>query len=160
MLSSVIGLACVAVPSSVQALPTTQNQILQAQNFPQGGNQFPNLNLSDDQKQRLEEINEETKEKIDAVLTSEQRQKLEKKKAQMRNSRGGMQGGSGVPMRPPGEGKNPFAELNLSSDQKEKIQEIAQSSQEKIKSVFTDEQRQQLEQFRQKMPKRSSSRQG
>ncbi|MGH2415345.1 MAG: hypothetical protein ACRDEA_16985 [Microcystaceae cyanobacterium] len=159
MLFPVIGLAFVAVPLGVQALPTIHNQILQAQNFPPspGAAQPPNLNLSDDQKQRLEEINKETKEKIDAVLTSEQRQTLEEKGAQIRNSKGGMQGRSGVPMPPPGEGNDPFAELNLSNDQKQKIQEIAQSSEEKVKSVFTDEQRQQLEQLRQNMPKRSSS---
>ncbi|NJM71454.1 MAG: hypothetical protein HC862_15165 [Scytonema sp. RU_4_4] len=162
MLFPVIGLAFVAIPLGVQALPTLQNQVLQAQNFPNpGAGQPPNLNLSDDQKQRLEEIHKETKEKIDAVLTSEQRQTLEEKAAQMGHSRGRIQGGGpGVPMPPPGEGNDPLAELNLSNDQKEKIQEIAQSSEEKVKSVFTDEQLQQLEQVRQNMPKRPSPKQG
>ncbi|WP_017317203.1 hypothetical protein [Mastigocladopsis repens] len=158
MLSSVIGLAFVAVPLGVQALPSAPNQVLQAQRFPQQGapGQRPNINLSDDQKERLEEINKETREKIDDVLTSEQRQELEEKTAAMRNRRGGTQGGFGGPGAPTqaGGGNDPFAQLNLSDDQKEKIQEIVQSSQEEVKSVLTDEQREQIEQSQQNMPKR------
>ena len=164
MFSLVIGLTLIAVPLSAQALPFPSSPAFHAQNFPQSGppGQPPNINLSDDQKQRLDEIDKQTKEKIDAVLTSEQQQKLQEKVAQMKNRRGGMDGGfggPGMPPMPPPEagGKGPFADLNLSNDQKAKIEEIMQSSHEEVKSVFTDEQRQQLEKFHQNMPKRPPS---
>ncbi|MBW4626310.1 MAG: hypothetical protein KME49_12610 [Brasilonema octagenarum HA4186-MV1] len=164
MFSVVIGLTLIAVPLSAQALPFPSSPAFHAQNFPQSGppGQPPNINLSDDQKQRLDEIDKQTKEKIDALLTSEQRQTLEQKVAQMRNRRGGMDGGfggpgPGIPMPPPEGKKGPFADLNLSNDQKAKIEEIMQSSHEQVKSVFTDEQRQQLDKFHQNMPKRPPS---
>jgi periplasmic protein CpxP/Spy len=159
MFSLVIGLALVAVPLSVKALPIPSGPVFHAQNFAQSGppGQPPNINLSDAQKQRLDEIDKQTKEKFDAILTSEQRQKLEEKVAQMKNRRGGMHGGfggPGIPMPPPEGGNGPFADLNLSNDQKAKIEDIMQSSHEEVKSVFTDEQRQQLDKFHQNMPKR------
>ncbi len=45
-----------------------------------------------------------------------------------------------------------FASLNLSSDQKEKIQEIMESQKEEISNILTDEQKDLLRQRMQQMP--------
>jgi Spy/CpxP family protein refolding chaperone len=65
---------------------------------------FDKLNLTDDQKAKIKEIfkqtRDEMKQKIDAVLTDDQKAQLEKMKADHKGGPGG-HGGGGTPPTPP-----------------------------------------------------------
>lgn len=143
-----------ATPLAVKPAAAAPGKVLLAQSMPQPGQrQLPNLNLTDDQKSQLRQIQEETNQKIEEILTSEQRQKL---KAAMPNRRGGMQdnlGGPNSSSNRQGRPNDIFASLNLSDDQKNQIKQIMESSRDKMNSVLTDDQRQQLQQVQQNAPR-------
>ena len=96
-----------------------------------------NLNLTADQKAQLKQIHESTRSQIDAVLTPEQKAQLAAAKQQRQQGQSG-QKPRGV-----------WASLNLTADQKAKIQAIRQDAKQKMDAVLTADQRQQLEQHRQ-----------
>jgi len=50
---------------------------------------FDKLNLTDAQKEQIKQIQEETRQKIDAVLTADQKAQLEKFKAERHGHEGG-----------------------------------------------------------------------
>jgi Spy/CpxP family protein refolding chaperone len=123
---------------------------------PGGRAPFEQLNLSAEQKQALKQIRENSRRQIDAILTTEQRQKLEAHKAewesrrqemanltpeqrqQRRSQRQGTESGQG-------KGRGPFADLNLDETQRTKIRAIMEESRKQSLAVLTDQQRQQLE---------------
>lgn len=120
------------------------------------------LNLTDAQRQQLQAIRENSRRQIEAVLTAEQRQQLETRRAEMerrreefanltpeqrqqlRRERLEQRGGRGRGSRP-----EPFAELNLTDDQRQQIREIMENARTQSQAVLTEEQRQQLETLRQ-----------
>jgi Spy/CpxP family protein refolding chaperone len=56
------------------------------------------LNLTDDQKKQIADLEKQTKQKLDNILTDEQKQKLKDMRSQFRGGRGpGGQGGQGGP---------------------------------------------------------------
>jgi Spy/CpxP family protein refolding chaperone len=65
------------------------------------------LNLTDDQKKQLESLDKEVKEKLDNILTDEQKTKLKDMRERFRNGRGGGPGGPGGQGRPPGGKQRP-----------------------------------------------------
>ena len=80
--------------------------------------------LTTEQKQdKLRQLRESNRQQMTAVLTPEQQQQMR----QMRRHREGMGGGRG-----------PFARLNLTSDQKSKIQPLVQSQHQQVEAVRMD----------------------
>lgn len=91
----------------------------------------PDLNLTEQQRQQMRQIREETRAQIEAVLTPEQRAKLEAAREQRQNPREVM------------------ASLNLTEQQRAQMRTIREESKRKMDAVLTEQQRQQLEQMRQ-----------
>lgn len=97
-----------------------------------GGRGFAAISgLTDAQKDQLRQIHESTRQQMDAILTSEQRE-------QMRAAREQRQ-------RP---------NINLTEDQKTRMRTIREDAKKRMEAVLTPEQRQQLEQMRQQRPQR------
>lgn len=86
-----------------------------------GEGKFTKLNLTDDQKAQLQKIHESTRQQLDGIFTSEQ-------KEQMKTARQDHQ----------------KPDLNLSEDQKEKINAVRTEAKTQIDAILTPEQRQQL----------------
>ncbi len=143
--------------------PTAPNQRRPMHNF---------LNLTPEQQAQLKQIRESTRSQIDAVLTPEQKAQLQQMHAnrQMKPGRGnGQANGQGWGDRPnggkPGLGINhdadfqrgPFAALNLTADQRTRIQAIMQSSKQQMDAVLTPEQKAKLQQMRQQWQQRRQS---
>jgi periplasmic protein CpxP/Spy len=128
VLPSMAAIALVGTPTLAQAQSTAPNQ--QRQERRQDLRQ--KLNLSEDQKKTMQQIREETKAKIRGVLDQDQLAKFDA--AQQQN---------------PKEKRGVLRSLNLRTDQQEKIRGIMQESREKMRGVLTQEQRDQIEKFRQ-----------
>ncbi|MBW4472364.1 MAG: hypothetical protein KME45_18620 [Stenomitos rutilans HA7619-LM2] len=104
-----------------------------------------NLNLTAEQKAQLKQIRESTRSQIDAVLTPEQKAQIAAAKQQRQ---------AGQPGQRVKKARGVWASLNLSADQKAKIQAIRQDAKQQRDAVLTPEQRQQLEQARQQRQQR------
>lgn len=92
---------------------------------------FSELNLTEAQKSRLEQIREETRAQIRNILTAEQRAAVESAISEGERPREAMRA------------------ANLSQEQREQVRSIHRAARDKMKNVLTAEQRQQLEQMRQ-----------
>jgi Spy/CpxP family protein refolding chaperone len=95
------------------------------------GMKYDQLNLTDAQKAQIQQIKESTRQQMDAIFTSEQKEQMRLAKEQRQRPN-----------------------LNLSEDQKSRLQEVRQSSKSQMEAVLTAEQKQQLEQLRQQWRQR------
>lgn len=142
LLAGAIALTVTAMPFAVQAQMTPSSSLQMAQMM--GGRRrgmkgaWERLNLTDAQKAQMQTIRSNTRDKIAAVLTPEQKAKVEDAK------QGGLE-----QMK-----KKVWADLNLTEQQKTQIRQIRESSKEQMLQVLTPEQRQQLEEMRENMPLR------
>ena len=126
MLSTTLG--SIAIPSIVSAQANSnQNNPTYTQNNREGG--WKKLNLSNEQKQQLKMIRATTAQKVQSVLTEDQRAKLATAKQS-------------------GNHKGVWKSLNITPDQKQQISDINKSAKEQALAVFTPEQRTQLQQMR------------
>ena len=135
ILAAVITVGLSATPMLVQAQDTTT---------PPARGEFKErmaerLNLTQEQKNQLKQIRENTRSQIESVLTEEQRQKLQAAK-----QAGGQQAGGRR-----GKHRDVWASLNLTQEQKDAIKKIRQSAKEQMKNVLTPQQQAQLEQMMQ-----------
>jgi periplasmic protein CpxP/Spy len=131
-LSGAIALMIVASP----IIPVFTNPaVAQSTNEGRGGKKFAQLNLTDEQKAKIKQIREATKQQIDAILTSEQKEQRRIAREQNKKPR-----------------------LNLTDDQKAKIKAIRQDSKAQIEAVLTPEQKQKLEELRQQWRQNNPSR--
>lgn len=142
----------VALPACSQATnsatPLQRNQ-MRPPNF---------LNLTAEQQTRMEQIHQNERSQIDAILTEEQ-------KAQLQRDR---QNHGTPPTRPnpgtPPTGQDrgrpsPFASLNLTAEQRSRIEAVRRTAREQMDAILTPEQRQQLQQHqRQPNPQANQSR--
>lgn len=121
------------------AQPGTQQQRMGRQN---------SLNLTQEQKDQMRQLHQDTRQKIEAVLSSDQ---MAQYKAALESRRGGMQNGRGEmnsSAQRNGSGRqNIFASLNLSQDQQTKIRDIMQASKTRMNSILSDTQRAQMQQM-------------
>jgi Spy/CpxP family protein refolding chaperone len=122
------------------AQPGTQQQRMGRQN---------SLNLTQEQKDQMRQLHQDTRQKIEAVLSSDQ---LAQYKAALESRRGGMQNSTGdrnsASAQRNGNGRqNIFSSLNLSPDQQTKISQIMRASKTRMDSILTDTQRAQLQQM-------------
>ena len=91
-----------------------------------GRGPFEQLNLTDDQKAQIKEIQESAKQQMDAVFTPEQKEQLRTAREQRQRPN-----------------------LSLTEDQKAKLQAIRQDTESQIEAVLTPEQKQKLQELRQ-----------
>lgn len=114
------------------------------------------LNLTADQKNQIKQIHASTRSQIEAILTPDQLAKLQaqqqarQERRQQRMAQG--QGQSPQGQHPHGKRKHqggPFADLNLTANQKAQIKQIMESSKQQFQAVLTPQQQQQLKQFQQ-----------
>jgi periplasmic protein CpxP/Spy len=96
------------------------------------GRHLEGLNLTPEQKTKVQQLQTATKAKMDAVFTPEQRQKLAEIKTQRQT--------------------NKPAAWNLTPDQKAKLRAIRQANMEQMKAILTPEQQAQLRQGGGKKP--------
>jgi protein CpxP len=129
MLVGVIALTLAATPLAVKAQANTSGQSTVAQAQKQG--RWAALNLTQEQKDQMAQIRQQTRSQIDALLTQEQRDKF---KAAMESKQGR---------------RAAMAAMNLSDAQKIQMRAIKESAKSKIDAILTQEQRQQLQQMRQ-----------
>lgn len=150
IVAGAIALTVTATPFLVKAQSTSPagQPGVESPRKHRGQGPWKNLNLTQDQKDQIKQIRTDTQSKIEAVLTDEQRQKLQDAKAH----RGQRQYGQ----RQQGQHQHrgPFASLNLSDDQKTQIKQIMESSKQDIQAVLTPEQQQQIQDFKNAHPRR------
>ncbi|MBD2532955.1 P pilus assembly/Cpx signaling pathway, periplasmic inhibitor/zinc-resistance associated protein [Nostoc flagelliforme FACHB-838] len=146
-----LALTLSATSFAVHAQTASPSPVLLAQTPQRQKGPWKDLNLTDAQKTQIQTIRRDSRAKFEAVLTPEQKVKLEAAKQARQAQR---QAGQG--QRQPGQrrGKGDFADLNLSETQKTQMRQIRESEKQQIQAVFTPEQLQKLEQFRQNAPSR------
>jgi Spy/CpxP family protein refolding chaperone len=148
VLTGAVLIALAATPLAVKAAPITPGQQLLAQAArQQRQGKFANLNLTQEQKDQMRQLRQETQREIESVLTQRQ---LEQYKATMQSRRGRMRSSNGN-LANSGQGqqsgrRNVFDDLNLSSSQKDRIQQIRQQSRDRMRSILTREQQDRLQQ--------------
>lgn len=123
-----VTLACLPVIHSVAQTPSTPTT--------QMGRKWANLNLTEAQREQMQQIREQTKAQIEQILTPEQRATL-----QASQQNGGKKRGA-------------FKDLNLSDAQKQQMRQIKQSSMQRMQAILTPEQRATLQQKKQGMQQR------
>jgi periplasmic protein CpxP/Spy len=130
ILAGAIALSFAATPLIVnaQANPNAPSPGEASQPF----KKMEGLNLTQEQKDKMKEIRENTRTQIQGILTAEQQQQFQAAMQSGQRQRRGQV----------------FASLNLTEEQKTKIREVMQTSKQNMRAVLTPEQQQQLEQFR------------
>jgi hypothetical protein len=106
------------------------------------------LNLNDEQQKQVQSLDDETRQKLETILTADQLQTMKSARPHRGGGRGGS-GGGGPP--PPGMHViPPFAEakLNLTEGQKGQIAGLASDMKVKLGKVLTAEQMKTLEEAR------------
>jgi Spy/CpxP family protein refolding chaperone len=120
-----------------QQLNLTDQQKTQIQGFTQAGRQQAlsikeDATLTPEQKRdKFRQLRASTHQQVVGVLTPEQQQQMK----QLRSQHAGMGRGKGAGM---GRGMGPLARLNLTDDQRAKIQPILQSSRQQAQAVRND----------------------
>jgi periplasmic protein CpxP/Spy len=126
-------LPLIAIVVAVPTFAASNYQRTQSQNIGYTakyltGRHLESLNLTPEQKIKMQQLRDATKAKLDAVFTPEQRQKLTQIKAERQANQ---------PNKAVG---------NLTADQKAKLKAIRQTNMEQIKAILTPEQQAQLRQ--------------
>ncbi|MEH1791128.1 MULTISPECIES: Spy/CpxP family protein refolding chaperone [unclassified Nostoc] len=158
LVAGAIALTLTATSFAVDAQTASPSPLLLAQTPQKERGPWKDLNLTDAQKTQIQTIRRDSRTKFEAVLTPEQKAKLEAAKQahqaerQARKAQG--QTGQGQPGQHHGRKKGNFADLNLSEAQKTQMRQIRESEKQQIQAVLTPEQRQKIEQFRQNAPSR------
>ncbi|MEH2159977.1 MAG: P pilus assembly/Cpx signaling pathway, periplasmic inhibitor/zinc-resistance associated protein [Nostoc sp.] len=163
ILSLVAGALALTLSSSsfaVNAQTASASPMLLAQTPHKERGDWKNLGLTDAQKSQIQAIRRDSRTKMSAVFTPEQKAKLEAAKLahraewQARKAQGQTGLGLGQPGQHHGRRKGGFGDLNLTVAQKTEIRQIRESEKQQIQAVLTPEQRQKIEQFRQNAPER------
>ncbi|MEH2339436.1 Spy/CpxP family protein refolding chaperone [Nostoc sp.] len=160
LVAGAIALTLTATSFAVDAQTASPSPVLLAQSPQKERGPWKDLNLTDTQKTQIQAIRRDSRTKMEAVFTPEQKAKLEAAKQarraewQARKAQGQTGQGQRQPGQHHGRGKGDFADLNLSEIQKSQIRQIRESEKQQIQAVLTPEQRQKMEQFRQNAPSR------
>ena len=153
LIAGTLALTLIATPFAVQAEQNSSS--------PQAGQEWQKespakkLNLTPEQKAKIKEIRSNTRTQIEAVLTPEQKTKLQAAMAEHKAQRQA-QRQQGQEQRREGRGKRGdiFASLGLSTEQKAKMKEIRELSKQQMDAVLTPEQKAQIKQMRENMRSR------
>ncbi|QFS49073.1 cpxP, periplasmic protein CpxP/Spy [Nostoc sphaeroides CCNUC1] len=146
-----LALTLSATSFAVNAQTASPSPVLLAQTPQKERGPWKELGLTDAQKTQIQAIKRDSRTKMEAVFTPEQKAKLEAAKQARQAQRQ-----AGQAQRQPGQrqGKRGYADLNLSEAQKTQLRQIRESEKQQIQVVLTPEQRQKIEQFRQNAPSR------
>jgi periplasmic protein CpxP/Spy len=159
LIAGTLALTLTATPFSVQAQqnPSSPQQGTEWQKK----GQFQRLNLTPEQKTKMQEIGRNTRAQIEAVLTPEQKTKLKAAMAERKAQRQQRQGQQGEGQRQERRGKKGdiFASLNLTDAQKDQIKQIRESSKQQMQAILTPEQLAQMKKFQEEMRSRRQQRQ-
>jgi protein CpxP len=104
------------------------------------------LNLTADQQAQIKKIRQDEQTAINNILTTDQKAQLKAERQARR--------GQARDQKQPGMHRDPFASLNLTPDQRSRIEAVHQTAKQQIDAVLTSEQRQQKQQFRQQHQQR------
>ena len=118
-----ISIAAPVFAASTYSSPNPAREQIASGNL---GKRADNLNLTSEQKTKIEQLSASTRTQIDAVLTPAQRQQLEQIKAQRQADKQGDKG------------------MSLTADQKAKLTAIRTASKEQFKAILTPGQQAQL----------------
>ncbi|MCC5605350.1 P pilus assembly/Cpx signaling pathway, periplasmic inhibitor/zinc-resistance associated protein [Nostoc sp. CHAB 5834] len=151
LLTGAIALTLTATSFAVNAQTASPSPVLLAQTPQKERGPWKELGLTDAQKTQIQAIKRDSRTKMEAVFTPEQKAQLEAAKQARQAQRQAGQGQSQSGQR---RGKGGYADLNLSEAQKTQIRQIRESEKQQIQAVLTPEQRQKIEQFRQNAPSR------
>lgn len=151
LVAGAFALTLTATSFAVNAQTASPSPVLLAQTPQKERGPWKELGLTDAQKTQIQAIKRDSRTKMEAVFTPEQKAKLEAAKQARQAQRQ-----AGQDQRQPGQrrGKGGYADLNLSEAQKTQIRQIRESEKQQIQAVLTPEQRQKIEQFRQNAPSR------
>jgi periplasmic protein CpxP/Spy len=134
----VIGLSTTSFTTKAEARRSNPLLVAQEQPARQPRGRFEDkLGLTDAQKADMQAIKKRTQEKIDAILTPEQR--AQKQAAQQNRQPGNRQAGK----------RGGWKALNLTESQKNDIKKVMEASKAEMQNVLTPEQKAQWEQMRQ-----------
>ena len=153
LIAGTLALTLIATPFAVQAQSNTPS--------PQPGKEmrekgpFKGLNLTTEQKAKMKEIGRNTRAQMEAVLTPEQKTKLQAAMAQRQAEyQAQRQQGQGQRQERREKRGNIFASLNLTQAQKDQMKQIRESSKQQIQAVLTPQQQAQMKQMRENMRSR------
>jgi Spy/CpxP family protein refolding chaperone len=153
LITGTLALTLIATPFVVQAQSTTP--------LPQPGKEmrekspFKGLNLTIEQKAKMKEIGRNTRAQIEAVLTPEQKTKLQTLMAQRKAERQAQrQEGQGQRQERREKRGNIFDSLDLTETQKDQIKKIKELSKQQRQAVLTPQQQAQMKQMRENMRSR------
>jgi Spy/CpxP family protein refolding chaperone len=154
LIASAVALTLTTTSFAVKAQTSSASPLLLAQAKEQSPRQgkkgaWSELGLTEAQQTRLRQIQQNTRTQIEGVLTQEQKDQL-RTAAEARRA----QRQAGQPGQRQGRGGKGFAGLNLTEDQKSRIQAIKESSKQQMDAVLTPEQRTKLQQIRQSWQQR------
>jgi Spy/CpxP family protein refolding chaperone len=148
ILTGAVVLTVTAIPLAQSVVHAAPGQQLLAQARTEGGQgRLGKLKLTKDQISQMRQIHQQTRQAIENVLDSKQREQY---KAAMENRKNEMRSASvGTPnnsLQQRGGQPNILAELNLTPEQKTRIQEIMRASRNRLNAVLTEEQKRQIQQ--------------
>ncbi|MFM6012946.1 MAG: Spy/CpxP family protein refolding chaperone [Dolichospermum sp.] len=152
LIAGTLAIALTATPFVAQA-QTDTNEPRQPREMV-GKGPFRRLNLTDAQKEQMKKIHKSTRAKIEAVLTPEQRQKLEAAKAEMKARRKARRNGTQIGKGKERDKETVFSSLDLTDAQKREIRTIKESARTQMEAILTPEQKAKMEQFKQNMRSR------
>ncbi|MEH2112672.1 Spy/CpxP family protein refolding chaperone [Nostoc sp.] len=161
LVAGAIALTLTATSFAVHAQTASPSTILLAQTPQKERGPWKDLGLTDAQKTQIQTIRRDSRTKIEAVFTPEQKAKLEAAKQarraewEARKAQGQTSQGQRQPGQHHGRKKGDFADLNLSEIQKNQIKQIRESEKQQIQAVFTPEQLQKIQQLRQNRQQRN-----
>ncbi|MBC1239965.1 Spy/CpxP family protein refolding chaperone [Nostoc sp. 2RC] len=157
LIAGAIALSLSATSFAVVAQTASPSPLQLAQTPQKPKGPWAELGLTDAQKSQIQTIRRDSRAKIEAVFTPEQKAKLEAAKQARQAQRQAGQQGQRQPGQRRGGWKN-FAELNLTEAQKTQIRQIRESEKQQVQAVLTPEQRQKLEQIQQNFKQRRQQR--
>jgi periplasmic protein CpxP/Spy len=145
LIAGAIALTLTAIPFTVKAQTASSSPLIVAQTPKKERGPWQNLGLTDAQKAQMQSIRRDTRAKIEAILTPEQKAKL----AAAKQARQGQD-------QRPGKG---WVELNLTEAQKTQMRQIKESSKQQMQAILTPEQQVKLKEFQENIRQRRQQRQ-
>ncbi|MBD0268824.1 MAG: Spy/CpxP family protein refolding chaperone [Cyanobacteria bacterium Co-bin8] len=125
------GMLALALAATLAPAGLAQSGPLQECGDRQGQNR---LNLTTEQQAQMDSIRQAERQQVDAILTAEQRERLETARTNRENPR------------------QVLESLGLTETQKTQMQAVRESAREQMNAILTQEQLQQLQQLMQRSP--------
>ncbi|WGV26237.1 Spy/CpxP family protein refolding chaperone [Halotia branconii] len=150
LIAGAIALTLTAIPFTVKAQTSSSSPLIVAQTPKKQRGAWQGLELTDAQKAQMQSIRRDTRAKIEAILTPEQKAKLAAAKQARQAQR---QAGQGQRQANRGQRKG-WVELNLTEAQKTQMRQIRESSKQQMQAILTPEQQAKLKQFQENMRQR------